>query len=298
MRSLQKKPEVTSYLQDIGGHLIRALLDLEKELGPAVEAGLISKESVSEKSEELVKRIETDPNASLAAKYLGYIAVSEGRNIDQGEVDFQESTEKQPEPEIKTEPIIQLKLTYSNGAIVIGKNGKYIKTSNKTIETQRDYGPDRIKLLEVLINDDTGDFVKVTDLRRLAFGEQDVDNNALSQIRKWLDKLNFRRQPLIIHNGKRGKGSAYKVNPKMALQLVKQEVIERQQQDTITIQPETDEQKIYETAPEVIRVPRSIFPLSRYESSVLATFLEMNNDLLEQIGLDKISEETFGRNYG
>ena len=296
LKDLAKSETVGQHIRYIGGPLIKALFELD-ELKPAIEAGLVDEGEIKDKEKEILDK--ADPRTRRLASYLGQISSSKVIECDGDEETNPKIITKGPtsaRQETKTDSKIEIQLTYSDGAIGIGKNGKFVRTSNKSNESQHDYGPERVKALEVLINNYSGDEIRISELWKSAFGDQVFNRHVMTQIRKWFEKLTYRQQPLIIHNGKRGIASAYSINNRFDLRLVKQEVIEKQQEEIADISSlaQFNEEDFSPEETEALR-PSSFFPLSRYEASVLATFLDMNNEILEKVGIPRISEEVVER---
>lgn len=278
-------------------------------LQDSVELGLISQEQLDQAKDEVL-----DPRSMLAyevAKRWGVAInqlVVDEESIPGAEVEISGESSAStcldtegPNPEAKKDyPVI--KITVFGDGVQIGERGKFVKLSKAYGKGQHDYSSERLALLKTLV-ENAGEEIKSKDLWRLSLGEEvPFDKDSMRQIRIWFDNLTYRRAPIVKHNGKRGPSSAYIIdNPNISIDEVRktkpktQPAIEKRDSD-IGIDQRGDGFERGGLDRGVIRLEsidqdskpeKSIvyFPLSHAESVLLAEFLEMNTELLDDMDM-------------
>lgn len=129
---------------------------------------------------------------------------------------LQRSDGKQQTPEVEVAPR-SLSMTIGSNAVRIGKTGfRHVMFTNTSHDAQKDYSSERRKALVYMLNNQ-GRGVSPDEIWNAA-SDEPFDGAAMRQIRDWFDKLTDRHgKNLICHNGKRGKGSIYNVNPNYSI---------------------------------------------------------------------------------
>lgn len=111
-----------------------------------------------------------------------------------------------------------------DGALVVIGSRK-VKLSGAN-EHQTDYSPERFAALAVMTELLPGEEIKISDLWKKIHSdvlgldiEPDFNRHAMTHIRNFLTGLSYRNQAVFYHNGIRGFGSAYGVNPELNYDL-------------------------------------------------------------------------------
>ncbi len=236
---------------------------------------------------------------AYATGYVGVTAIAgTAQESHSTEPPVRRQAERRISPEPGERPPKSFEITYTGGAIQVGKGGKYIKTSSARYEGQNDYGDVRIKTLELLIS--AGREVPIQEIQdkvlKAEFGDKiQTLSSAMAQVRSWLPSITYRRQPIFVHNGKRGPASAYSIQPDFAgLKFVKKEVTEQPShepgQTPAVIEVKENVQDTEAGPVEVLSDP-SLFPLNRYETYIVAESLALNNEILVSLGIEPIPEK-------
>lgn len=136
----------------------------------------------------------------------------------------EESTTEQVESaEARETNFPEIEITIDKDTVNIGKRGKLVKLSGVSKESteRKDYSEERREILKVLIENAGGDPITIEDLWAMSFPGREVEEGSFNQIRIWLEKLTYRRSPIVIHNGMRGAYSGYSIpNPNVSLVIV------------------------------------------------------------------------------
>lgn len=182
-----------------------------------------------------------------------------------------------------------IEIKRQGNAVIIGQHGKYVLLSHhQESDAMRDYSEDRWAILKTLAQNYERE-IPVKDLWSLTFPNKDFDGHVMAGIRSWLNKLTFRRSPIVIHNGKRGNASAYHVNG-FQITLTHVTVPRANQSLAVSVQPEQspNADRDEETIPQSQSCG---FPLSMYECSVLASFFTTNAAVFERQGIQTIDKD-------
>lgn len=285
---LSQDSSVIAYLGALADPINRTLAELD-ELEPAVKLGLIAAEDVEQRRQSITERIQQDKQLRIAVAYCGGLTLAPaGVEVETAEMPpivapAAEDTEAiEPLAETsgeKSKPA--LTITYRSGALRIGKGGKVLQT-----KTEHPDAPDGLAILEQLI-ENQGEYINATNLWKTAFGDRIPTQPARHQLRVWLETITYNRHSIIEHNGKRGRGSAYGIFD-FDVQLVKESVTRKPSQPApITIPKATED--VIETSAET-SPSKVAFPLSLYESSVVAEFLRIYANELESLGIATIND--------
>lgn len=107
--------------------------------------------------------------------------------------------------------------------VIIGSRKVKLSGAN---EHQTDYSPERFAALSVMSELLPGEEIKITDLWNKMYtdvlgieAEPEFNRHVMTQIRSFLTEFVYRRQAVFYHNGVRGLGSAYGVNPDLDYDL-------------------------------------------------------------------------------
>ncbi len=300
LTSLESQKRVRQELTAVGEQVAASLSQIDA-LASAVELGLIKPEVVEAQREAII----SDERSARALDFMKRAGLLEGAGV---------SVEKVPEPKTSKVPAEQKEQKTSNPEIVIsihgngvriGTRGKFVRLAGAGVELrdQRDYSEERKKVLKVLV-ENAGTELSATELWEAAFPGEELDRNVIRQIKNWFEGLTYRGVPIIVHNGKRGPGSAYSIpNPnvrvaevvttKSAKQAIDQEsVAVTSPAEIVSTQTAAVDAQlpVVESPVEVKKAPvfPVKFPLSQAESAILAEFLDLKRDLLEAFDIPVI----------
>jgi hypothetical protein len=121
-----------------------------------------------------------------------------------------------------------VRLRVKGSVLQIGKQGKIIPLAAKTIGNRRDYSDMRVRALKALADPEHED--RMFNPHELWANMYDdgrpYDSDAMISVRKWLEKLTFRKEAIVITNKKRAMGSRYWVSPSFQLEFVDDTVVD------------------------------------------------------------------------
>lgn len=242
-----------------------------------------------EKFGQTVQIAHTAPSAERADAPVSAEALTPQAGLNKPQTSEQDTTPETAKPHVK--------ITIRDNGLLIGKNGRYYKTSDVRHQSQRDYTEERLAVLDTLV-EHQGEVLTVAQLWEATFGvETPFDRDVMSQVRAWLGKLTFRRQPIVEHNGKRGPASAYGITG-FDVQIVKETVTRSKVPTSLpdSVLPAGDVTLPTRSNADTLPFPensieqsvKATFPLSLYESSVVATLLDINKPVLRSNEIDTI----------
>lgn len=318
LASFEDNHEFQTEMQRLGSPVLRAF----SELDTLTQVGLLPADVIDARRQELQARINADPRMSHIISYLGRtakvveeapaeptfiplppdttftrddgsatIVVAPGENIEVAPPATPEASGEQLKKSIT--------ITYRDGVIQIGQQGKFVKTSGAKGDHQRDHTEERLAFLETLIKHQ-GEMVQTRQLWEETFPDIRPTGRATQAIKLWLENLTFRRQPIVVHSGKRGYGGAYGIMD-FEVELVKKTVTRQQVEVPAPTTPTYAINKLEEVV-EACDDQASVevrettgFPLTIYESQVLAEFLNVNSNVLTYLGMEPISGDMLER---
>lgn len=294
---LEADQEVSSQLLSLAERTQSALLKVDI-LKQTVDRGVIDEEYLERKRQEILT-----PRAKRAMQYIaerGLVekTVAESKSDSDDDVDglvdstVSNSTEIVQNRELPAERHIQM--TIRRDGIKIGKKGKFVKFSGIHSEGQADYSTDRRTILEVLA-EEQGSFLSIDELWTSAFGDREFDVAAMTQIRKWLLGLTHRGTRIIAHNGKRGPSSAYGiVDFRVDLKFSNIRSPRSDSAQATVPSSHTDEEAetvgpTQEVGPEAFDT-LTMFPADEVDSFILATYIAMHKNVLQEYGITCLDE--------
>jgi hypothetical protein len=327
-------------LLSAAGHIAKIVIDSEvqlDELRSLVDEGVLDIADYEAARVEVAGMLDADPVLSTAYKLVKgsggtalagsveKIEVSKDAPVEmpvEAEVpqaDAQsteleaELTELEEPVPIEPEAVVAQDLTIKilNGRILaIGDSGKFLKASSRISERQRDYSKERIQLLKTIVNNPGVDLTpnEIWDMAFDSWGE--FDKLVFGQFNTWSKNLTFNNVPIIVHNGKRGLGSMYRLNDAFNLSI--EEVFEAppaiKVQPVVTETPDNialDEAITRFLGPDATpyttlkisrrrqleenQRPIAPFPLNQFETAAVAGFIDSMSDLMEKMGLEPIN---------
>ena len=317
LAALRDDPEFTSRLTELYTPVQNAQAELDVlSTSQAVKSGLIKPETIEQARQSLSETIAASPDLYFAVSYYAGVKVVAGEaELD---TDIPETPVITPEAEAQSAPAQEaltepapaeteklpkklLTITLRGDTLKVGQSGQFIKLSSRTNEAQKDYSTARLKLLEVLIKHSATDkLISASDLWKETFPDQDMDSNTMGAFRNWITRLTYNRKPVVYYNQKRGMGSKY------AIRDFEIEYIQRPQRKTPVASTETKKkpakpqttpsqsstEAISAEAPDTPEAESTeYFPLTSYECLVVAEFLRINGDVMQQRGLQKLDQK-------
>lgn len=277
------------------------------ELQTSVDIGLIPAETLQEKRDLIIG----DHRKSRALSYLSDLRMLQSAGIEEVAVAV-EPTEAQ-EQSVVTEQVESLEkekeypkidITIRGDGVMIGKKGRFVKLSKAHRANQRDYSKERKEILKVLVENAGGDPLTPRELWESAFGNEEFDQDAMTQVRLWLqNSITYNRKPIVIRNRSR-RYSAYSIeNPNVSIKEIavttpksQVKVAPKKTELDSIIKLETSETQarteIAEQVEEKEILPSVEFPLSHAESLIIAEFLNVRSKVLEECGIPAFEDET------
>lgn len=254
--------------------------------------GLLSPEIIAVRRQSIQEQIDSDPIVSAAlrlrTKYVGKNALAE--EVDVEYISTPDQTESVVSQEEIVKPRKKVTMTYQNGVLKVGEQGRYFKTSGASHEGQRDYTTERLRLLEVLI-DKPDTWMSVKSLWEIAFPGTPTDAAVLQNARSWFTTLTYRRQPIVVHNGKRSNGSAYGIfGFDITFTRMPASVHEPTRVPLKARHTPSSRNTVESVAQHETLEPKIKFPLSAYECLLLGEFLNTNRAILTELDLEPVSE--------
>lgn len=285
LAELANDPDVRKDLSALGEATEKDLRELD-DLKDAADLGLVSEEQLTAKREEIL----SDPARRIAAKFI------ERTKLVAREIDSSPDSSSAEATAETNHPPRKIRLTIRDGGVIsIGDKGKIIKlssTSRRDIQIE-DFSLQRESLLRALVTSEK-DSLNAVELWEIAFPGQELDKNVLTTFRNWMQKLTYRKQPLILHNGKRGPFSEYFVNPDFDLSIAVERVSRKNpvsatvavEQPTPSGIAPTEEANDPILAKQPARkkeaIDLAVFPLTLAESTIVASFISNYSDLLHK----------------
>lgn len=313
IEALAQNTNVREHLQK----LLRPVIDevsgkiAELDTVAKLSVGLVSESTIEDRRKSLWQSIETrantDPRLKIALTYSGSTVLAKMAGPKHGDQEMVTQPEVESglqtnEPEQREVLKPCFKITRRGKAIMIGKSGKLITTSDLHHPGHRDYSEERVAVLRTLVKNQ-GTMLNANALWEQTFPDVPFEGRTMAQVRVWFDKLTYRRQQVVTHNGKRGRGSAYGIMS-FDVEFFEEQVVRATEQVSApAIVPETADAEIQQSTshPYSHSVPeskrerqtaqaKSLFPLSLYEASVLGTFIQANNEVLKDLGINTLEE--------
>ena len=306
LEEAENNQDISAELNNIADEAIRALAQID-HLKTSVDLGLISAEDLEEQRQQILNDVRIQrafrvTHKSELIRLAGYKveSVAEDEDNTPGEIIVEDK-----KPEVDTTPPI-IKITVTGDGVQIGERGKFVKLSQKTNSNQHDYSQERLAVLKVLV-ERAGQKIRASDLWESAFGEEvPYNKDAMTQIRVWLEKLTYRRSPIVEHNKARGPSSTYTIsNPNVSINEIQRTTPKPQTTETPSI---SESDKLSPTPQVTVQKPEAqiedeptqesitapvktvAFPLTHAESLILAEFLDLNKELLKSIDMPTLRD--------
>ena len=235
------------------------------ELAQAVLLGLVQNNIIQERRDQIIN----NPRYKTQRESLGIMAVASIAEFEETETpEAYLETEQSSETQRKTSVPVVIK---SNKLIVNGSNILInLMAPRKRQEINEAKAFERF--IEIIADKKS---VKISDLWEEVFPGENSSGQVMAYFRDILKKIKFNDEELISHNGKRGLGSGYQVNPKFNLVITHKE-------DEIIPVPIALNRKSREFSKEE-------FPFTDVELAVMLEFIRQNRDLIE--GLEDFQDE-------
>lgn len=306
---LESNETVLAGLRALAGPVLAEEKAALAELSEAEEAtrGLVDPSVIEAQRENIGKsiaeRVEADPKLATAWRVITRIAAR---------ATVSEATDKEASEPTQTAPMqhslsiaeekekerTAVRITRQGNAVMVGNQGKTIRLSEAMYGKQRDYSEERWSVLKTLVAlGGDGKQVSIKELWATAFPDKEIDSRAMGQVRRWLEKLTFRRQPIVVHNGKRSISSAYSI-PNFEVTLQEQQITTsvrpKSQIPTLGSAETPDDDSEGVTSPEK-HIDTSLFPLSHFETSIIANFFRIHAATLRKLDISTIPEDTIRR---
>ena len=235
------------------------------ELAQAVLLGLVQNNIIQERRDQIIN----NPRYKTQRESLGIMAVASIAEFEETETpEAYLETEQSSETQRKTSVPVLIK---SNKLIV---NGSNILISLMAPRKRQEINEAKAfeRFIEIIADKKS---VKISDLWKEVFPGENSSTQDMAYFRELLKKIKFNDEELISHNGKRGLGSGYQVNPKFNLVITHKE-------DEIIPVPIALNRKSREFSKEE-------FPFTDVELAVMLEFIRQNRDLIE--GLEDFQDE-------
>ncbi len=239
------------------------------ELAEAVLLGLVKRQIIQERRQEIIN----NPRYITQRESLGMIAVASMIELDDSLPESEEPIIF-PESEHSSEELRKTIIPI----VIIGSN-LTINGSNQRISLKAPKNREKIndakafeKFIEIIADKKS---LKISDLWKEVFPGETSSAQDMSYFRELLKNIKFNDEELISHNGKRGLGSGYLVNPKFDLVISHEE-------EKIEPVPIALNRKSREFSKEE-------FPFTDVELAVMLEYIRQNRDLIE--GLEVFHDE-------
>lgn len=235
------------------------------ELAQAVLLGLVQNNIIQDRRDQIIN----NPRYKTQRESLGIMAVASIAEFEEIETPVVSlETEQSSETQRKTSIPVVIKL---DNLIVNGSNRSIsIKAPKKRVKINEAKAYERF--IEIIADKKS---VKISDLWKEVFPGENSSAQDMAYFRELLKKIKFNDEELISHNGKRGLGSGYQVNPKFDLVITHKE-------EEIEPVPIALNRKSREFSKEE-------FPFTDVELAVMLEFIRQNRDLIE--GLEDFQDE-------
>ncbi len=235
------------------------------ELAQAVLLGLVQNNIIQDRRDQIIN----NPRYKTQRESLGIMAVASIAEFEEIETPVVSlETEQSSETQRKTSIPVVIKL---DNLIVNGSNRSIsIKAPKKRVKINEAKAYERF--IEIIADKKS---VKISDLWKEVFPGENSSAQDMAYFRELLKKIKFNDEELISHNGKRGLGSGYQVNPKFDLVIT-------HKAEEIEPVPIALNRKSREFSKEE-------FPFTDVELAVMLEFIRQNRDLIE--GLEDFQDE-------